>query len=48
MDRFYDGDQEKMFKEAHVVSPFKKPRTHPIKVSNFKFVASNAEEVREV
>ncbi|KAK2704019.1 E3 ubiquitin-protein ligase ariadne-1-like [Artemia franciscana] len=31
MDRFYDGDQEKMFKEAHVVSPFKKPRTHPIK-----------------
>lgn len=25
MERFYDGDQEKLFAEAHVVSPFKKP-----------------------
>jgi hypothetical protein len=23
MERFYDGDQERLFKEAHVVSPFK-------------------------
>lgn len=23
MERFYDGDQEKLFSEAHVVSPFK-------------------------
>ena len=25
MERFYDGDQEKLFSEAHVVSPFKTP-----------------------
>ena len=23
MERFYDGDQERLFKEAHIVSPFK-------------------------
>lgn len=25
MERFYDGDQEKMFKDAHVINPFRKP-----------------------
>lgn len=24
MERFYDGDQEKLFSEAHVVNPFAK------------------------
>jgi ariadne-1 len=23
MERFYDGDQDRLFKEAHIVSPFK-------------------------
>ena len=23
MERFYDGDQERLFREAHIVSPFK-------------------------
>ena len=25
MERFYDGDQEKLFLEAHVISPYKGP-----------------------
>jgi hypothetical protein len=24
MERFYDGDQEKLFAEAHVINPFRK------------------------
>lgn len=24
MERFYDGDQEKLFTEAHVINPFRK------------------------
>lgn len=27
MERFYDGDQEQLFKEAHVINPFKKQNT---------------------
>ncbi|XP_062554834.1 E3 ubiquitin-protein ligase ariadne-1 [Armigeres subalbatus] len=27
MERFYDGDQEKLFKDAHVINPFRKPST---------------------
>lgn len=27
MERFYDGDQEKLFAEAHVINPFKKGPT---------------------
>lgn len=26
MEKFYDSDQDKLFKEAHVVSPYKKPK----------------------
>lgn len=29
MERFYDGDQERLFKEAHIVSPFKSYHTNP-------------------
>lgn len=27
MERFYDGDQDKLFKDAHVINPFRKPST---------------------
>lgn len=26
MERFYDGDQEALFKAAHVVNPYNKPK----------------------
>lgn len=29
MERFYDGDQEKLFKDAHVINPFNKPISTP-------------------
>ena len=32
MERFYDGDQEKLFSEAHVVNPFAKAAV-PAKVA---------------
>ena len=32
MERFYDGDQEKLFTEAHVVNPFAKAAV-PAKVA---------------
>ena len=25
MERFYDGDQDQLFRDAHVINPFKKP-----------------------
>jgi ariadne-1 len=25
MERYYDADQDKLFKEAHVINPFNKP-----------------------
>lgn len=25
MEKYYDGDQETFFREAHVINPFKKP-----------------------
>lgn len=27
MERYYDGDQEKFFRDAHVINPFNKPNT---------------------
>lgn len=38
--RFYDGDQEKLFSEAHVVSPYRKNFTAP-KVSLVMLQLSN-------
>lgn len=41
MERFYDGDQEKLFSEAHVVSPFKatnKPQKASVLVLRNVFV----------
>jgi len=37
MERFYDGDQDKLFSEARVINPFK--RTQPIiqRVINYFF-----------
>lgn len=32
MERFYDGDQEKLFSEARVVNPFNKPISNMAKV----------------
>lgn len=29
MERYYDSDQEKLFKDAHVINPFNKPVTVP-------------------
>lgn len=29
MERFYDGDQEQLFAEAHVVNPFRQPQVNP-------------------
>lgn len=33
MERFYDGDQERLFKEAHIVSPFKTVQRKVRKIS---------------
>lgn len=33
MERYYDGDQDSLFSEAHVVSPYKKDATRPNKRS---------------
>lgn len=35
MERFYDGDQDKLFSEARVVNPFNKPVSNMAKVSWF-------------
>lgn len=29
MERYYDGDQEALFKAAHVINPYMKPKTQP-------------------
>jgi ariadne-1 len=29
MERFYDGDQEALFKAAHVINPYVKPKKEP-------------------
>lgn len=29
MERFYDGDQEALFKAAHVINPYMKPKKEP-------------------
>lgn len=40
MEKYYDGDQERFFKEAHVINPFNKPniiikpKVSPIDKSN--------------
>lgn len=33
MERFYDGDQERLYAEARVVNPYRKPVSVPKKVS---------------
>lgn len=32
MERFYDGDQDKLFSEARVVNPFNKPASNSVKI----------------
>lgn len=29
MERFYDGDQEALFKAAHVINPYVQPKKEP-------------------
>ena len=29
MERYYDGDQEALFKAAHVINPYVKPKKEP-------------------
>jgi ariadne-1 len=45
MERFYDGDQDQLFSEARVISPFRKPTvvTRP-KVKPPRTSAADAEE----
>jgi hypothetical protein len=38
MERFYDGDQEALFKAAHVINPYMVPKKEP-KVSLIAFVS---------
>jgi len=48
MERFYDGDQERLFKEAHIVSPFKSQTGQAKRtLSNQKLVGS-AKDAKDV
>lgn len=40
MEKYYDGDQETFFREAHVINPFNRPTT----VSRPKLKKSGTEE----
>ena len=40
MERFYDGDQDRLFKEAHIVSPFKNVNSAPVSSSSSSSTAS--------
>jgi hypothetical protein len=38
MERYYDSDQEQLFSEARVVSPFRKTSVPKVKVLNLNFL----------
>ncbi|KAM7311629.1 E3 ubiquitin-protein ligase arih1 [Ixodes scapularis] len=43
-ERYYDGDQERLFKEAHVVNPYKKPSSSKAQKKSSRPVAPGMED----